>query len=119
MQVQLKDMQPKLEAAAIETEKMMTKIEADKKEADETRAVVSVEEAIATKQAEEAQKLKNEALDAVRDANIMLEKTLEEVRKLKKDHLVEVKSLKTPPKACVVILGGMSILMQDELKKKG
>ena len=33
---------------------MMAKIEADKKAADETRKVVAEEEAIATKQAEEA-----------------------------------------------------------------
>lgn len=80
---------------------------------------MSADEAVATKQAEEAQAMKREAEDSVREANMKLEKTLEEVKLLKKDHLVEVKSLKTPPKACIVILGAMCILMQDELAKRG
>ncbi len=32
---------------------------------------------------------------------------------------MEVKALKTPPKACIVILGAMCLLMQDELLKRG
>lgn len=55
----------------------------------------------------------------MQDANERLEATLEEVRKLKKDHLVEVKSLPNPPMAAVVILGGVCIMLLDEIKKKG
>ena len=42
-----------------------------------------------------------------------------EVSKLKKDHLVEVKSLPNPPRACVIILGGMVCLLADVIKKGG
>jgi dynein heavy chain len=41
------------------------------------------------------------------------------VSKLKKDHIVEVKSLPNPPRACVIILGGMVILLQDKIKNMG
>ena len=45
MQILLTKMQPELELAAIETERVMVKLEVDKKEADEVQKVVSVEEA--------------------------------------------------------------------------
>ncbi len=48
-----------------------------------------------------------------------LELAVAEVKKLKKDHIVEVKALKNPPSACVVILGGMCILLLDKLKELG
>jgi dynein heavy chain len=44
---------------------------------------------------------------------------LAEVSKLKKDHLVEIKSLPNPPRACVIILGGMVVLLTDTIKKSG
>lgn len=56
---------------------------------------------------------------AVADANKILEATLLEVQKLKKDHLVEVKSLPNPPKAVRVVLGGIVILNLDFVKKQG
>lgn len=55
--------------------------------------------------------MKDEAVKSVEDANKILDETLIEVSKLKKDHLVEVKSLTSPPSACTVILGGMTILL--------
>jgi dynein heavy chain len=42
-----------------------------------------------------------------------------EVKNIKKEHLVEVKSLPNPPRACVIILGGMVILLADIIKKNG
>lgn len=50
MRIILKDMQPELEKASAETEKMMEKLSVDKAEADTTQKIVSVEEAQATKQ---------------------------------------------------------------------
>lgn len=59
------------------------------------------------------------AEQSVEEANRSLEATLAEVSKLKKDHLVEVKSLPNPPRACVIILGGMVCLLADVIKKGG
>jgi dynein heavy chain, axonemal len=110
---------PELEQANIDTEKLMAKIEIDTKDANETRVTVSAEEAIAKKQADEAQAIADQANLAVQDANEKLDLTLEEVKKLKKDHIVEVKSLSNPPIAVHIILGGTCILLLDEIKKKG
>lgn len=61
-------------------------------------------------QAAEAQKLAEEAAASVADANRILAETLAEVQKLKKEHLVEIKSLGSPPTAVKVTLGGVVIL---------
>lgn len=42
-----------------------------------------------------------------------------EVQKLKKEHLVEIKSLGSPPNAVKVTLAGVVILNSDQIKKKG
>jgi len=104
-------MQPELEKASAETEKMMAKLSVDKAEADATQKVVAVQEAEATKQEQEARRLAAEAEAAVADANRSLELTLAEVSKLKKEHLVEIKSLGSPPNAVKVTLGGVVILL--------
>jgi dynein heavy chain, axonemal len=41
------------------------------------------------------------------------------VQKLKKDHIVEIKSLGAPPKAVKVIMGGVVILNQESIRRNG
>jgi dynein heavy chain len=41
------------------------------------------------------------------------------VKKLKKDHLNEIKALASPPIAIKVTLGGVVILLSDNIKKQG
>lgn len=48
-----------------------------------------------------------------------MEVTLAEVFKLKKDHLVEVKALPNPPRACITVLGGMVVMLADYIKDAG
>jgi dynein heavy chain len=60
-----------------------------------------------------------EAEAAVAEANESLETTLLEVQKLKKEHLIELKSMTTPPVAVRVTMGGVVILLSDSIKKKG
>ena len=57
------------------------------------------------------------AEDAVAFANECLEATLKEVRQLKNEHLVEVKSLGSPPEAVKVVLAAVVILNTDYIKK--
>ena len=54
-------MQPKLEVAAKDTAEMMIVIEKEQAEANEVQKVVAKDEVIATKQATEAQILKDDA----------------------------------------------------------
>lgn len=55
----------------------------------------------------------------MRTANEELNATLSKVRELKKDHLVEIKSLTSPPEAVRVVLAGVVILTTDFIKKNG
>lgn len=41
------------------------------------------------------------------------------MKKLKKDHLNEIKALANPPSVIRVVLGGVVILLQDRLKANG
>lgn len=70
-------------------------------------------------QAEEANKLAREAELAVADANESLAKTLDEVKKLKKEHLVEIKSFTNPSDVIVIVLQAVIILVLDKIKEKG
>lgn len=56
---------------------------------------------------------------AVAEANKSLAATLAKVSELKKEHLVEVKSLGTPPEAVKITLAGVVILNTDYIKKVG
>ena len=48
-----------------------------------------------------------------------MEATLSKVRDLKKEHLVEVKSLGSPPEAVRVVLAGVVILNTDYIRRNG
>ena len=61
----------------------------------------------------------DKAESAVAEANASLEASLKEVRLLKNEHLVEVKSLGSPPQAVRVVLAAVVILMSDHIKKVG
>ncbi len=41
------------------------------------------------------------------------------MKKLKKDHLNEIKALANPPVVIKVVMGGIVILLQDQIKKVG
>jgi dynein heavy chain, axonemal len=97
----------------------MQKLVVDKADAEEVQKVVSKEETEANIQKREAESLAAEAEAAVSEAKQMLDQTLAEVNKLKKDHLTEVKALPAPPKAVKVVLGGVVILLLDFIKKQG
>lgn len=53
------------------------------------------------------------------EANNSLAATLIKVSELKKEHLVEVKSLGTPPEAVKITLAGVVIMNTDYIKKVG
>jgi dynein heavy chain len=55
----------------------------------------------------------------VKVANEELAITLLKVKELQKDHLVELKSLSSPPEAVRVVLAGVVILTTDYIKKSG
>lgn len=69
MKILLGKMEPELKKASEETDKMLERLKIDKADADMTLKIVSVEEAEATIQEQEARKLGAEAEAAVSEAN--------------------------------------------------
>lgn len=60
MKAQLEDLQPILVQTAKETNELLTRIDADKVQAEQTRSLVEFEEAIANVKAEEAKVIKED-----------------------------------------------------------
>lgn len=112
-------MQPELELANIETNKMMENLKVEKDDAAITQKLVAQEEIEATMQAAEANEIAVEAAERVKVANEQLAITLLKVKELQKDHLVELKSLASPPEAVKVVLAGVVILNTDNIKAAG
>lgn len=119
MKITLTKMRPELEIASEQTERMMEHLAIEQKEADETQRIVAKEEIEAKIQEKEALELAEKAEAAVAEANNSLAATLAKVSELRKDHLVEVKSLGTPPEAVKITLAGVVILNTDFIKKVG
>lgn len=119
MEENLKIKQPQLEVASVEIEKLIKKIEVDKKEANEQQILVSEEEEVANKQAQEANDIKQTAEVMVADANKKLAQTQEDVKLLETKHLSEIKSFSNPSAAVKLVMGGVCYFLLDQIKAKG
>ncbi|EQC40888.1 hypothetical protein SDRG_01953 [Saprolegnia diclina VS20] len=97
MQEQLVALKPQLEKTQIEVEAMMIKITEDKKDADETKAVVEKEEEGANKKAADTKAIADDAQRDLDEALPALEAATACLNKLKKSDIDEVKAMKNPP----------------------
>ena len=116
--VQVKDMQMELEAlrpfllqASVETGELMKVIEVQSADAAKTKAVVEVEEAQCNIQAAEAQKIKDTTQFELDSALPLLQEAMDSLKVVKKNDLVEVKAMKSPPPVVGVTMMGVCILM--------
>ncbi|KAH9113497.1 hypothetical protein AeMF1_012304 [Aphanomyces euteiches] len=97
MQEQLVALKPQLEKTQIEVEAMMVKITEDKKDADETKAVVEKEEQFANKKAADTKAIADDAQRDLDEALPALDAATQCLNKLKKSDIDEVKAMKNPP----------------------
>jgi len=105
LQIQLTDMQPVLQKTQVEVDAMIVQITKDKAAADETKAIVSVEETAAQQKAAETKAIADDAQRDLDEALPALDEAVKCLNKLKKADIVEVGSLKTPP-------GGVKLAME-------
>lgn len=110
MQRDLEILRPKLLKLSKENEELSKTIEKESIEANETRKVVEAEEEILNRQNAENEKVREEcqqkldlALPALRQANKAL-------GALQKNHIVEVRSLKSPPKGVKLVMKAVCII---------
>ncbi|NXG19392.1 DYH7 protein, partial [Grallaria varia] len=117
MRQELVQLQPKLEEAKVENEKMMKTIEIESEEVEEKRKVVKVDEEIATGKAEEAQILKNECESDLAQAIPVLEAAVGALDTLKPSDIAVVKAMKNPPAGVKLVMAAVCVIRGKKPEK--
>lgn len=94
----------------LQVERTMIQIQKDHAIADETKKIVAHDEAAASKKASETQALKDDAQRDLDEALPALEEAVECVKKLKSDHIREVKALTKPPSGVILTMEAVCIM---------
>merc|ERR1719456_2058337 len=95
----------------------MVNIEEKQKEAKKTQTIVGKEEEQCSQRAEEARVIKEECQAELDQALPALNSALEALKNLKKNDIVEVKNLKTPPDGVVLVSKAMCWCFDVKAKK--
>lgn len=117
MSKELAELRPVLKKTSADTQELMVNIEQKQHEAKQTQAVVSKEEEVCSQQAEEARVMKEECQADLDKALPALNAALDALKNLKKNDIVEVKNLKTPPDGVVVVSKAMCWCFDVKPKK--
>ncbi|OMJ85153.1 hypothetical protein SteCoe_13621 [Stentor coeruleus] len=118
MKMELTKMKPELAEAQVQSEKMMEHIVVDKAEAEETQKHVAKDEAEAQEKADEVERLQSQAQSELDEALPLLEKALESVKLLKRDHIVEVKSFTAPSDGVIMTMEAVCLFFGIKPVKK-
>ncbi|XP_008412159.1 dynein heavy chain 12, axonemal [Poecilia reticulata] len=110
MKKELVELQPKLEVAKIENNKMMKVIEEESVEVEAISKVVRVDEEAATIKASEAQALKNECESELAEAVPALEAAVAALDTLKPADVTIVKSMKNPPSGVKLVMSAVCVM---------
>lgn len=110
MQTELTALAPVLKQKSEDTSKLMEKLKVDKAEADQVRAVVQKEEAIAKKEAAETELIKADAQRDLDTALPALDAANKALDALDKKDVQEVKVFNTPPELVQVVMEAVCIL---------
>ncbi|KAK5863728.1 hypothetical protein PBY51_000737 [Eleginops maclovinus] len=112
MKKELVDLQPKLEQATIDNNKMMKVIEVESVQVEAKSKVVRVDEEAATIKANEAQALKNECESDLAEAIPALEAALSALNTLKPSDVTIVKSMKNPPSGVKMVMSAVCVMKE-------
>ncbi|KNE71129.1 hypothetical protein AMAG_15798 [Allomyces macrogynus ATCC 38327] len=110
MQIDLESLQPQLILTKEETTKIMVQIEKDSKDVNETRKVVSADEAVASKKAAEAKAIKDECEAELSEALPALQAALSALDTLKPNDITMIKSMKSPPAGVKLVMEAVCIM---------
>jgi dynein heavy chain len=117
MSKELEELRPVLKQTSADTQELMVNIEQKQKEAKATQLIVGKEEEQCSQQAEEARVMKEECQADLDQALPALNSALDALKNLKKNDIVEVKNLKTPPEGVVVVSKAMCWCFDVKAKK--
>eukprot|EP00930_Biecheleria_cincta_P014239 TRINITY_DN1233_c0_g1_i1.p1 TRINITY_DN1233_c0_g1~~TRINITY_DN1233_c0_g1_i1.p1 ORF type:complete len:4262 (-),score=887.85 TRINITY_DN1233_c0_g1_i1:333-13118(-) len=117
LQQMLVDKKPALVQTQKEVGEMMVVIEKDSADAQVVQAAVEKEEAAASVKAAETQAIKEDAQRDLDEALPALDQAVECLRKLKKEHIQEVKALANPPGGVRLACEAVCIMFQHKPQK--
>nr|XP_021527285.1 dynein heavy chain 12, axonemal [Aotus nancymaae] len=117
MQIELVELQPKLEEAKIENANMMQIIEIESVQVEAKRQFVKLDEEIASGKAEEAQALKSECESDLAEAIPALEAALSALDTLKPADITIVKSMKNPPSGVKLVMAAVCVMKDIKPEK--
>lgn len=110
MQEELKDLQPKIAAAANEVKIIMQQVERENQEISKVKQVIKKDEEGAMETAREAQKIKDECDAHMEAARPALNSALAALNTLTPNDITFVKSMKNPPKAVKLVMEAVCII---------
>jgi dynein heavy chain len=110
MQVDLGELQPQLIKTQGETDKIMIQIERESKDVMVTKNIVSVDEAIATKKAEESKAMKEDCEAQLAEAIPALNAALAALDTLKPADITVLKSMKSPPAGVKLVMEAVCVM---------
>uniref|UniRef100_A0A2K5RBF6 Dynein axonemal heavy chain 12 n=1 Tax=Cebus imitator TaxID=2715852 RepID=A0A2K5RBF6_CEBIM len=117
MQMELVELQPKLEEAKIENANMMQIIEIESVQVEAKRQFVKLDEEVASGKAEEAHALKNECESDLAEAIPALEAALSALDTLKPADITIVKSMKNPPSGVKLVMAAVCVMKDIKPEK--
>jgi dynein heavy chain len=118
LQEELVKLLPQVEQTVKEVGKLIVEIDGEKEKAAEAEALAGVEEAKANEKAAECKEIKESAEAGLAEALPALAIADQAIKKLKKDHLREVKALANPPGGVRLCMEVVCIMFQQKPVKK-
>jgi len=115
LRIKLTDLKPQLEKKNEELAVALEHVNADKKIANEKERVVSQEAEIVNKQAAEAKEIADDAERDLAAAEPELDAAKKALQNLDKAAIVEIKTFPNPPKAVVIVMEAVMILMSEKI----
>jgi dynein heavy chain len=111
MKKYLIELQPQLEVATVETDKLLVRIKADTEVADKQKAIVQKDEDICKGQAEEANEIKASCEADLAEALPALDAAVKALNSLKASDFDELKGMKVPSAAVVMVMTALCPMM--------
>jgi dynein heavy chain len=111
LQVQIRQMQPKMVKAAEDTAQLLVQVENDKNAAGEVAKVCAKEESAAAIKAEEANEIKADCQRELDEALPEFYAAVKSLDSLDKKDLVELKGFKKPPELVVTVVSAVALLL--------
>lgn len=118
MEVELKELAPKLASTSEETKELIKIIEKETQQVEETKKIVEADEAVAAKETAAAQAIKEECESVLAQAMPAMNAALTALDTLKQNDITIAKTMTNPPSGVKLVMESVCILKNIKPEKK-